>query len=109
MNKFSKDFDFLVSEIFNSILTPIEQEEKGDVKLTLETPGVKRENLSIKIEGNNLLIESKEPNKEFKKSYKVDNSKYNLKNCSSTYKDGLLVINIPSRFEPSENFEVKID
>lgn len=95
-------------------------EDEGAV-IELGTAGFRKEDLSIRTEGDRIIIKGT-PRKEeegrtevkrrmkrteFKCSYSVPDC-YDLKKISASYEDGLLTINIPLKEEEEKDMEIEI-
>jgi HSP20 family protein len=129
-----EDFDHVMNDFLRGFGGPLSSREVfpvADVKededkytITLETPGIDKEDLKIKIKENSLMVEGekKEENKEKGESYlRVERtygrfrrafsfaSDLDEKKVNAEFKDGILTIVLPkSEKEKPKEIEVKV-
>jgi HSP20 family molecular chaperone IbpA len=85
-------------------------EEKNRYEITIETPGVPKEKINLKANNEFLFIKIddrvKEEDKIFERRYSFRQA-VDLTNIKATYKNGLLMIDIP--LKESEKQDITID
>jgi len=105
---FDEFFDGKTFNFYNSSNVNYKSsEEDNNYILRLSVPGVKKENLKVKTDGENLIVKYEKPEKilsfgfdinSFEKKWVLPNNVENKK-ISSKYQDGVLIITIPKKEE----------
>lgn len=86
----------------------IVDEEKGTVTVTLEIPGVDKQDVSVKIEGNSIVIKGVTKGREFEKKVPLT-SDVDKDTIKATYKNGILEITAKITKDKSESREIRVD
>ena len=119
---FSTVFDEIIESSNKTIKQPsydiIENDNEYIIEMSLA--GIKKENISIEIEENNLLIKAKRDENndlkynrkesyfgEFEKTFKLSNS-VDKENITSSFIDGILKINIPKIINTKTKKKIEI-
>jgi HSP20 family protein len=95
---FSSLFDLFESHQGPRFLGVSQSNDQKSLILRVETPGIKKEDISIDMEGNTLKISVQSQDKKSKFEKKIflgHNSEIDTKNISAKYENGLLEIFLP--------------
>ena len=74
--------------------------KETETVVSLDMPGVKKDDLTLQIEGNHLLISAKRGTKKIEKSYRMIHKEYDFDKISAKLEDGVLLISIPKITQP---------
>ncbi len=82
--------------------------EKGLVTITVEIPGVDKQDITVKVEGNNIRIKGSTKGREFEKIIPL-NSEIDKESIKATYKNGILEITAKIQTADSDSREIKVE
>lgn len=71
--------------------------ESGDREITLELPGVKREDLKVEWDGDILVVKGKRGKREFERSFILSPRRTDLDKMEAKLEDGILTISLPKK------------
>lgn len=124
---FNNSFDFLGKDFFDSATYPkVDVRDEGDqLVIEAEIPGIKRDQISVEVDGNILRIKGEKRIKDEAKSQnyihrELKHSSFcrtfkmpmtvDVDNIASTFQDGVLEISLPKKVvEPPPNNVKKIE
>ncbi|MEM2906549.1 MAG: archaeal heat shock protein Hsp20 [Candidatus Odinarchaeota archaeon] len=83
-------------------------EEKGTITITVEIPGVDKQDITVKVEGGKIVIKGATKGREFEKSIPL-NSEIDKDTIKATYKNGILEVSAKIKAEDKESREIKVE
>ncbi|WEU40686.1 MAG: Hsp20 family protein [Candidatus Odinarchaeum yellowstonii] len=86
----------------------IVDEEKGTVTITVEVPGVDKQDITVKVAGENIRIKGSTKGREFEKVIPL-NSEVDKESIKATYKNGILEITAKLKTSDSDSREIKVE
>ncbi len=86
----------------------IVDEDKGLVTITLEVPGVDKQDITVKVVGENIRIKCSTKGREFEKTIPL-NSEIDKESIKATYKNGILEITAKIKAFDSDSREIKVE
>jgi len=83
-------------------------EEKGTITITVEIPGVDKQDITVKVEGSKIIIKGATKGREFEKTIPL-NSEIDKDTIKATYKNGILEVSAKIKVEGKESREIKVE
>jgi HSP20 family protein len=104
-------FDDLIEAFSNDMFQPVipklgiehKKNEKGDLSIAFDVPGVKEEDISIELQENQLTVKGQRKTETSSysifKSFTIPDG-HDTENISASLKDGVLTLTVPVKPEP---------
>jgi len=83
-------------------------EEKDNVKVIVELPGVEKEDIILKGSERKLTISVDTPRRKYYKEINLE-SRVDPSKATSSYRNGILEVTLPKKSEPAEDRHIKIE
>lgn len=101
-----EDFDNLFNRTYKNDLDL--EEDKEEYRLSVDLPGIKKEELKLEVKGNYLLINgsSKEKNRSYTKHFSLP-EKADFEHIEADLKDGILTVNIKKKEERAKLIQLR--
>jgi HSP20 family protein len=89
---------------------PLVEVVDGDreMRVIAELPGVKKDDISLTVEGKNLEISADTPTRKYRKELELPSS-VELEGSRSTFNNGILEVTLPKRKGKSSGVRIKVD
>ena len=90
--------------MFNEYFTPHADvsQDKSSYTIKIELPGVKKEDISVEVEGDSLVISAKRDSKEYSRSFRIPGS-VDTSCIDGRSEDGILTLTLPKRKPPKKD------